>query len=113
MNQEADGNTLILSQQERDRNRRRGRPPKSSAGDLAQIYSSPEPKRSRSSSINTTDGVTVTLAPAISLPQAISQNALSLTVPSGIVADLSINRHTTNGKDTSPQITLNGLGSTA
>ena len=49
----------------------------------------------------------------MSLPQAISQNALSLTVPSGIVADLSINRPTANGKDTSPQITLNGLGSTA
>jgi hypothetical protein len=37
MNQEADGNSLLLSQQERDRNRRRGRPPKSSAGDLAQV----------------------------------------------------------------------------
>ena len=112
MQQEVDGNTLILSQQERERNRRRGRPPKASGADLAQIYSSPEPKRSRSASINTADGVTVTLAPAVTIPQGISQNALSLTVPSGIVADLSLNRPMTNGKDISPQITLNGLGAT-
>ena len=40
-----------------------------------------------------------------------SQNALSLTVPSGVVADLSMaNRVTGNNISTSPQITLNGLG---
>ena len=38
--QEADSNSIILSQQERDRNRRRGRPPKTSAGDLAQVINS-------------------------------------------------------------------------
>ena len=37
MHQEADTNSLLLTQQERDRNRRRGRPPKSSGGDLAQV----------------------------------------------------------------------------
>ena len=78
-----------------------------------QIYSSPEPKRSRSSSINTTDGVTVTLAPGSSLPQAISHNPLSLTVPSGIVADLSIHRAATIGVSASPQITLNGITANA
>ena len=112
LHQEADSNSLLLTQQERDRKGRRGRPPKT-AGDLAQIYSSPEPKRSRSSSINTSDGVTVTLAPAVSLPTSISQNALSLTVPSGIVADLSINRPATNGRDLTPQMNLNGLGAAA
>jgi hypothetical protein len=40
-----------------------------------------------------------------------SQNALSLTVPSGIVADLSINRPTLNGNNATPHMTLNGLGS--
>ena len=40
MQQEVDSNTLLLSQQERDRNRRRGRPPKSTAGDLAQVIKS-------------------------------------------------------------------------
>ena len=57
--------------------------------------------------------MTVTLAPAVSLPTSISQNALSLTVPSGIVADLSINRPTTNGRDLTPQMNLNGLGAAA
>ena len=38
MHQEADSNSLLLTQQERDRNRRRGRPPKTSAGDLAQVH---------------------------------------------------------------------------
>ena len=37
MQQEADSNSLLLSQQERDRNRRRGRPPKTSGADLAQV----------------------------------------------------------------------------
>ena len=40
MKQEVDSNSLLLSQQERDRNRRRGRPPKSTAGDLAQVMTS-------------------------------------------------------------------------
>ena len=52
------------------------------------------------------------MGPAIlSSPQAISQNASSLTVPSEIIEDRNINMPTINGKDSTPQITLNGLGS--
>ena len=38
---------------------------------------------------------------------------MSLTVPSGIVADLSLNRPTTNGRDLTPQMNLTNLGSAA
>ena len=37
MQQEADSNSLLLTQQERNKDRRRGRPPKGSTGDLAQV----------------------------------------------------------------------------
>ena len=37
---EADSNSMLLSQQERDRNRKRGRPPKTSGADLVQVVNS-------------------------------------------------------------------------